>query len=164
MSYEIHRAKSPQNLRIAVVTISDKRAKGEPDISGDIAEGKLTKTGWEVVREIVPNDKQKIREVVEKYMRDVDVIVTIGGTGITSRDLTIETIRPLLEKELPGFGEMLRHLGYQKIGTPALLSRALAGARDGKLIFCLPGAPNAVAIGLDLILPDLPHLLKHARE
>jgi molybdenum cofactor biosynthesis protein B len=166
MSFEEHRAAAPARLKIAVVTISDKRAKGEgEDISGRILEEGLKEKGHTVERYLLPNDSQKIESLIRDLLRsDVDVIITTGGTGISSRDVTIESVKPILQKELPGFGEMLRYLGYQKVGTPALLSRTLAGLAGGKIIFCLPGAPSAVAVALELILPDLPHLVKHARE
>lgn len=166
MSFEEHRATAPSRLKVAVVTISDKRAKGgEEDISGKLLEEGLREKGHTVVRYLLPNDSQGIVNLIKDLIKsDVDAIITTGGTGISSRDVTIESIKPLLEKELPGFGEMLRYLGYQKVGTPALLSRAMAGLAGGKIIFCLPGAPSAVAVGLELILPDLSHLVKHARE
>jgi molybdenum cofactor biosynthesis protein B len=166
MSFREHRATAPARVKVAVVTISDKRVEGrEEDISGKMLEEGLKSEGHTVVRHLLPNDGKKIETLMRELIRgDVDVIVTVGGTGISSRDVTIESIRPLIQKELPGFGEMLRYLGYQKVGTPALLSRALAGFAEGKLIFCLPGAPGAVAVGLELILPDLTHLVRHARE
>jgi molybdenum cofactor biosynthesis protein B len=94
----------------------------------------------------------------------IDAIIITGGTGIARRDVTIETVAPLYEKELPGFGEVLRRVGYDMVGTPALLTRASAGIIKRKPVFCLPGAPNAVEIGMDLILPELGHVVKHARE
>jgi len=167
LNFEKHRAEAPTKLRIAVVTISDKRARGvEEDISGKLLQEGLEKEGFTVSRHLLPNESERIASLVRELLdhQDVDAIITIGGTGISSRDVTIESIRPLLQKELPGFGEMLRHLGYQKVGTPALLSRALAGSAKGKLVFCLPGAPAAVSVALELLLPDLSHLVKHARE
>jgi molybdenum cofactor biosynthesis protein B len=166
MSFEEHRAAAPARVKVAVVTISDKRAEGrEEDVSGRMLEEELRKEGHTVVRYLLPNDSKKIEGLVRELIQgDADVIITVGGTGISSRDVTIESIKPLIQKELPGFGEMLRYLGYQKVGTPALLSRSLAGLAGGKLIFCLPGAPGAVAVGLELIFPDLTHLVKHARE
>lgn len=167
MSFEEHRESAPKELRVAVVTISDKRWKGEgEDLSGKILEEGLRKQGFEVERYLLPNDREEIVSLVRKLAEreDVDAIITTGGTGISSRDVTIESLKSILEKELPGFGEILRYLGYQRVGTPALLSRATAGVYRKKLVFCLPGAPNAVAIGLEVLLPELPHLVKHAKE
>lgn len=95
----------------------------------------------------------------------VDAVVASGGTGITQSDITIEAIRPLFEKELPGFGELLRKISYEKIGSPAVMTRATAGIVKGKAIFCIPGSPQAVETALKhLILPEVGHIVKHARE
>jgi len=94
----------------------------------------------------------------------VDAIITCGGTGINPSDVTIETLEPILEKELPGFGELFRHLSYQEIGSAAVMTRAVAGVAKGKVIFCLPGSPNAAKLCLEkLILPETGHIILHAR-
>jgi len=96
---------------------------------------------------------------------DVDAIVTCGGTGIGPTDVTIETVQPLLEKEILGFGEIFRTLGYEQIGSAVILTRALAGVSRGKVVFCIPGSPQAVSLCLKkLILPEVGHIVKHARE
>jgi len=97
---------------------------------------------------------------------DIDVIVITGGTGLGSRDRTIEAVRPLLEKEIPGFGELFRLLGYQEqVGTAAMLSRATAGSARGRLIISLPGSAAAVGLALErLILPEAAHLLREIRR
>jgi len=95
---------------------------------------------------------------------EIDAIITSGGTGITPSDVTIEAVAPLLEKELPGFGELFRHLTYQDIGSAALMSRAIGGVAKGKAVFCLPGSPHAVKLCLErLILPETAHIVLHAR-
>ncbi|RJS85086.1 molybdenum cofactor biosynthesis protein MoaB, partial [Candidatus Bathyarchaeota archaeon] len=97
--------------------------------------------------------------------RKIDVIITCGGTGISPSDVTIEAVRPLLEKELEGFGELFRLLSYQEIGSAALLTRAVAGVSKGKVIFCIPGSPNSVKLSLEkLVIPEAAHIIKHARE
>jgi molybdenum cofactor biosynthesis protein B len=97
--------------------------------------------------------------------RKTDAIITTGGTGISPTDVTIEAIQPLLDKEIPGFGQLFRTISYEKIGSPAVLTRALAGTVRGKVIFCLPGSPQSVSLALEtLILPEAAHILKHARE
>jgi molybdenum cofactor biosynthesis protein B len=166
-----HRKEAPKHLRIAVLTVSDSRAaamrKGkDKDISGKLIEQRLREAGHTTTRKIVPDEVKQIRASVGKFILDqkTDAVITVGGTGITKRDVTIETLRSLFEKELPGFGEILRHLGYQKVGGPAFLTRATAGLIERKPVFCLPGAPNAVEVAMDLILPELGHLVKHARE
>jgi molybdenum cofactor biosynthesis protein B len=95
----------------------------------------------------------------------VEAVVSLGGTGITISDVTIETVRPMLDKELEGFGEAFRRLSYDQIGTAAILTRSTAGVIGGKAIFCLPGSPNAVETAIKaLILPEIGHILAHARH
>jgi molybdenum cofactor biosynthesis protein B len=97
--------------------------------------------------------------------RKINVIIMSGGTGISPKDVTIEAVQQILEKELPGFGELFRNLSYRTIGSAALMSRALAGVVKGKVIFCLPGSPNSISLALEnLILPEVSHILKHANE
>jgi molybdenum cofactor biosynthesis protein B len=166
-----HRKNAPRHLRVAVLTISDSRAAAlkqgkDEDISGKLIERRLRAAGHSSTRLIVPDDAKQIRAVVRKFIADrkIDAVITAGGTGITSRDVTIEALRPLFEKELPGFGELLRRIGYERVGGPAFLTRATAGLIKRKPVFCLPGAPNAAEVAMDLILPELGHLIKHARE
>jgi molybdenum cofactor biosynthesis protein B len=116
---------------------------------------------------MVPDEKFLIeRSVIEALeSRDVDAIISCGGTGISPKDVTIETIRPFLEKELHGFGEILRKISYEQIGSAAILTRAAAGVSKGKAVFCLPGSPQAVSLALErLILAEAGHIVKHARE
>ena len=95
----------------------------------------------------------------------LDVAIFSGGTGITPTDITIETVTPFFEKTLPGFGEFFRRISYDKVGSAAVLSRAVAGVAKGKAIFCIPGSPDAVKTAVEmLILPEAPHIVKHARE
>ena len=98
--------------------------------------------------------------------KDVDAIIVCGGTGVSLTDVTIETLRPMMIKTLPGFGELFRKLSYDEIGSVALMTRALAGVTDqGKVLFCIPGSPQAVKLVMTkLILPETGHILKHARE
>lgn len=171
MSPAEHRKNAPEDLHVGVLTVSDTRAAAwkegrDEDKSGRIIQDKLDEAGFTSERTIVPDEEEEISESVEGFISDseVDVIVTTGGTGITFRDITVDVIRPLFEIELPGFGESLRRLGYEKVGGPGILTRATAGLIERKPVFCLPGAPNAVDVGMDLILPDLAHIVKHARE
>ena len=118
-----------------------------------------------VSRKLISDDEEMIRlEVLRSlYDEDADVVVLTGGTGLAKRDITFESIMPLLDKQIEGFGELFRAVSYQKIGSPSYLSRALAGTLSGKLIFCLPGSPQAVELALGLILPELSHMVYHTR-
>ena len=142
------------SINIAVVTISDTREL-ENDKSGDTLHNRITQFGHKVtVREIVKDDFNKISDLFKKLLKnkDIDVIISTGGTGLTGRDITPEVMETLFEKTIDGFGEMFRWLSYSKIGTSSLQSRALAGVSNGTYIFCLPGSPSACRDGWDQIL------------
>ncbi len=93
-----------------------------------------------------------------------DAVIFLGGTGLSPRDVTVEAISPLLDKTLDGFGEIFRRLSYDAIGSPAMMTRAVAGVVDTKVVFCLPGSPDASTVGMDLILKELPHAVFIARS
>jgi molybdopterin adenylyltransferase len=155
------RAEAPRAIRCGVITISDTRTP-ETDGSGAAITGALAGQGHEVVRyAVVKDEPAEIVALVRTYIDEgCQVIVTNGGTGIARRDSTFEAIDGLLEKRLPGFGELFRMLSYADIGPAAMLSRATAGTLDDTLIFCLPGSTGAVRLALEkLILPELPHLV-----
>ncbi|MBA7501829.1 Molybdenum cofactor biosynthesis protein B [subsurface metagenome] len=171
MSVIEHRRGAPKHLMIAVLVVSDTRAAAmregrDEDVSGKLIEQSAREVGHETTRSIVPDDSRKIKKAVQEFIADkkIDAVITTGGTGIARRDVTIETLSPLFEKELPGFGEILRRVGYEKVGTAALLTLATAGLIERKPVFCLPGTPNAVEVAMKLILPELGHIIKHARE
>jgi molybdenum cofactor biosynthesis protein B len=169
-----HKAQAPTTLKYAIFTCSTSRynqsKKGEKveDVSGDLIEMSLKNAGNMVVlRGLIPDDSDLIEKSVNKALKspDLDAAIFCGGTGITPSDVTIETVSPFLEKVLPGFGETFRRLSFDQIGSPAVLSRAIAGVAKGKAIFCLPGSPNAARLCVEkLILPEAPHIVKHARE
>ena len=166
-----HREAAPKLLSVAVLVVSDTRARAmregrDEDISGKLVERELQAAGHTTTRLIVPDDAKQIRTAVRKFISDgkIDVVIAVGGTGVTARDVTIETLQPLFDKELPGFGELLRRVGYEKVGGAALLTRSTAGLIKRKPVFCLPGAPNAVEVAMNIIIPELGHLVKHARE
>jgi molybdopterin adenylyltransferase len=165
-----HRADATRfaTLRAAVLTVTDSRTR-ETDASGDRLAAGLSAAGHTVVaRDLLPNDEARVRTLVAGWIArdDIDCIVITGGTGLGSRDRTIEAVRPLLEKEIPGFGELFRLLGYQEqVGTAAMLSRATAGSAGGTLVVSLPGSLAAVELALDrLILPEAAHLLREIRR
>ncbi len=169
-----HKAEAPKTLNFAVITCSTSRYKEYVetgkinDPTGDLIVKTLKSNGHKVtMRKIITDDKEEIQKTVMKILksRKVDVIITSGGTGISSRDVTIEAIQPLFEKELPGFGEIFRVISYQKIGSASILTRSIAGIVRGKAIFCLPGSPDSVSLALkEIILPEIGHIIKHARE
>lgn len=164
MGYQEHQQKvqseGPRVIRCGIVTISDTRTF-ENDTSGDAIRAALSGGGHEIVRyEIVPDEPDQIAALVKELTGSCQVILTNGGTGITRRDSTFEVIDALLEKRLPGFGELFRMLSYDDIGPAAMLSRATAGVYRDTLIFCMPGSTGAVRLALDkLIINELPHLV-----
>lgn len=164
MGYQEHQQKvqeeGPRVIRCGIVTISDTRTF-ENDTSGDAIRAALTGAGHEIIRyEIVPDEPEQIAALVQELTDTCQVILTNGGTGITRRDSTFEVIDALLEKRLPGFGELFRMLSYDDIGPAAMLSRATAGVYQDTLIFCMPGSTGAVRLALDkLIINELSHLV-----
>ncbi len=170
-----HKAEAPARVGFAVVICSSSRyqdlkaRRSVDDSSGDLIVEILRGAGHTVVsREIVPDDTVLIGKYVSRALgsEKVDAIVVCGGTGISPRDVTIEAVRPMLVKTLPGFGELFRKLSFDEVGSAAVLTRALSGVADqGKAVFCIPGSPQAVELVLEkLILPEVGHILKHARE
>ena len=170
-----HKAEAPTSIGFAVVVCSSSRyqnlkeRKSVDDPSGDLIVETLQKAGHTVVlRKLVPDDAVLIGKNVGRALgsEKVDAIIVCGGTGISPKDVTIEAVRPMLVKTLPGFGELFRKLSFDEIGSAAVLTRALAGVADqGKAVFCIPGSPQAVRLVLEkLILPEVGHILKHARE
>ncbi|WP_119389908.1 molybdenum cofactor biosynthesis protein B [Taklimakanibacter lacteus] len=141
-------------VRIAVLTVSDTRTL-ETDKSGDTLAGRIAEAGHKLSdRQIVKDDVRAIRAQVRKWLKrdDVDVIISTGGTGLTGRDVTVEAMRALFEKEMEGFGVAFHMISFQKIGVSTVQSRATAGVAKGKYIFCLPGSPGACRDGWDGIL------------
>jgi molybdopterin adenylyltransferase len=160
-----HRAKAAASVATAVVTVSDTRTPAD-DAGGQCAAELLEKAGHVVVeRRIVKDEPDAIAEALRGLLErdDVRAVVLTGGTGVAPRDVTPESVEPLLERVVPGFGELFRALSYREIGSAALLSRALAGIAAGKPVFALPGSPRAVRLALEgLILPELGHLAAEA--
>lgn len=143
-------------LAIAILTISDSRTLAQ-DTSGQLLVDKLTSAGHQCLeRSLVPDNKYAIRAAVSQWICDdrINVIISTGGTGVTGRDGTPEAIKPLLDKELEGFGEMFRALSYQEIKTSTLQSRAIAGVANSTYIFCLPGSSDACRLGWDLLIAE----------
>ena len=163
--HEHHKQSGPQSLNCAVITISDTRTVDNDEGGGSIAES-LISAGHQVKKKmIIKDDSERIKILLKELIGsgEFDLIITTGGTGIASRDNTIQTLKPLLDKTMEGFGELFRSLSYEEIGARAMLSSSTAGVRGSTLIFCLPGSVNAVKLGMEkLILPDLGHLVWEA--
>ncbi|MEM2272696.1 MAG: MogA/MoaB family molybdenum cofactor biosynthesis protein [Candidatus Bathyarchaeia archaeon] len=169
-----HKAEAPKNLNFAVITCSTSRYKkyvetGKlDDETGDLIIRVLRENGHKVsMRKIVSDDREQIQKAIMRALksRKVDAIITCGGTGLSPRDITIEAIHPLFEKEIPGFGEIFRMLSYREIGSAVVITRATAGVAGGKVIFCLPGSPQSALLALkEIILPEVGHIIKHIRE
>jgi molybdopterin adenylyltransferase len=170
-----HKGHAPKSLNYGIYICSSSRyrqiEKGEPNVSdlgGDTIANLVQADGNKVLfKKIILDDKAMITKSFNESIAktDLDVIIFSGGTGITPTDVTIESVSPLLEKTLPGFGEFFRRLSFDEIGGAAVLSRAVAGVTSGKAVFCIPGSPNAVKTAVEkLILSEAPHIVKHARE
>ena len=161
-SVDQHRAAAPDAVKCAVLTVSDTRTACT-DGSGSLINSLLTAQGHVVVDyNIVPDEPGRIRETLETWTgrSDIQAVITNGGTGVAARDTTYDVIAALLEKRLDGFGELFRMLSYDEIGAAAMMSRAVAGVRQGKLVVALPGSTNAVRLAMQkLILPELGHLI-----
>lgn len=168
MGVERHRrAAAEGSVGVAIVTVSDSRDattdRGGPRLAELVEAGEHRVVDRRMVRDDEASIRATVRELVEAP--DVDVVLVTGGTGVASRDVTVEAVRPLFEKELPGFGELFRALSWESIGAAAMLSRATAGVADGRAIFLLPGSPAALDLAMEqLILPELRHLLDQARR
>ena len=163
---EKHRHEAPKKLKLSLITVSssrysEMRSKGKArDESGHIAQRLILRKRHVVVqRTLVDDDSRMIRLHLLRsiYETDSDAVILIGGSGLAERDVTIESVKPLFEKEIEGFGETLRILSYRKIGSAVILTRATAGTISGKVVFCLPGSPDAVRTAMQFILPELPH-------
>tara|TARA_E500000178_G_C17030375_1_gene760273 strand:+ start:95 stop:631 length:537 start_codon:yes stop_codon:yes gene_type:complete len=132
-------------INIAVLTISDSRSFKD-DKSGDVLKEKIEEEGhFCIYREIIKDESNELLSVLNNWTNDnsLDVIITTGGTGLTARDITVDTVETYFDKKIDGFGELFRWISYKKIGTSTIQSRATAGTKNGKYIFCLPGSPSA---------------------
>lgn len=158
MAVDEHKARAPAKVVCGVVTVSDSRTEATDD-SGQLVRKLLTEGGHEVPFYAIVNDEAPaILAAVEDAVGRCDVVVTNGGTGLSPRDVTIETLEPTFDKVLAGFGELFRMLSWREIGSAAMMSRALAGTYRGKLVFCLPGSPEACKLAVtSLILPEIGH-------
>jgi molybdenum cofactor biosynthesis protein B len=169
--HEAHRSRGKHELSFYITTVSSGRfakMKGGStyaDESGDLAEKIIRENAHKVLhRNLIADDPSMLNSSVNKFLRSAaDVLVLTGGTGISPTDVTVDIVRPLFEKELVGFGEMLRSLSFKKIGSAAMMTRSTAGIVKGKLILCLPGSPDGVETALLNFISEFPHVVSVAR-
>lgn len=158
-----HKEHAPHHVSCMVITCSDTRTS-ETDTSGRLIMRLLKEQGHEVVEyHLVPDEPASIKAIIEAGAGNaaVQAIIINGGTGISRRDSTFETVVALLEKKLDGFGELFRYLSYKDIGSSAIMSRAIAGVYRGRIIFSTPGSESAVRLAMEkLILPELGHMVR----
>ncbi len=172
--HELHKASAPHSVGIFILTCSTSKFKQTKagtkpdDTSGDIIEHLASNAGHTIQgRKLISDSKPMITKTAKQALRTrgVDALIITGGTGLSPRDVTVESISPLVDREIPGFGELFRKLSFDTIGSAALLSRAFAGTSTGKAVFCLPGSPDAVQTAMEkLILPELGHIIRITRE
>ncbi|PFP27808.1 molybdenum cofactor biosynthesis protein [Bacillus sp. AFS073361] len=168
MSTQEHKKAAPRKVNCKVITVSDTRTK-ETDKSGKLMMELLEHAGHKIVDYVIVKDEaEPIQDEIVKGcgMEEIDVIITNGGTGIAKRDVTIETVEKLLDKEIVGFGEIFRMLSFQEdIGSAAILSRAIAGVVKNKAVFSTPGSTGAVKLAMNkLILPELGHVVREIQK
>jgi len=160
---EEHKAQAPRSVGCFVLTISDTKTP-ETDTSGALIRELLSGAGHRVVGSaIVRDEPADVQRVIREAVADpaAQAVILTGGTGITSRDATFEAVEALLDKRLPGFGELFRMLSYQEIGPAAMLSRAQMGVYQRRIVVSLPGSPNACRLALEkLLIPELGHLVR----
>ncbi|KZX10083.1 MogA/MoaB family molybdenum cofactor biosynthesis protein [Methanobrevibacter filiformis] len=165
-----HKKHAPKNILCGVITLSDTKSKeyenGENnDISGQYLVEKLNEKNTVNSYKIIPDNKiLLVNTINDMIAKNIDIIFTTGGTGIGSRDITIETLENIFEKKIVGFGELFRLKTYEELGAISILSRATAGVYKKTVILALPGSPNAVKLGLSLVIDELGHLTKHLKE
>jgi molybdenum cofactor biosynthesis protein B len=153
----------PIEIKAAVITVSTTRTENT-DTSGQLIRDLLGAAGIPVISYgIVPDTIGEIRGALVTALHEANCVIINGGTGLTHDDCTIEAVAPLLEKRIDGFGELFRLKSYEEIGTPAILSRALAGVCQHGVVFCIPGSNAAVLLATEtLIIPEIRHILTHA--
>lgn len=164
-STQQHRAEAPDSVCVSVLVVSDTRTL-DSDKGGLLIEELLEEAGHIVAsRQIVRDDIEALKTATNDALQsEAEVVILTGGSGIGPRDITPEAVRPMLTKELPGFGEVFRVLSFQEVGSATMLSRAFAGVVGRTLIFVLPGSTNAVSLAMKkLILPEIGHLVREVR-
>ena len=167
MSTGKHKAAAPKKVKLGIITVSSTRTI-QDDKSGIWIGKRARKEGHQVVfHRVIPDDAEIISQTVMDTVRDnkPEVILLTGGTGISRKDVTIEAVQPLFEKELTAFGPLFAQLSFEEIDSAALLSRAMAGVFQNTILFCMPGSLQACKLAcMALIFPELGHLVGHVHE
>ncbi len=165
MGYHEHKNLSPVNIKAGILIISDTRSMSS-DESGKLICRLLEENGHQLAGfNLIKNEGESIINAINAFTSDpqLQAVIASGGTGLSKRDITIETVSPLFEKKMEGFGELFRSLSYQEIGTGCIMSRAQAGVYCGKIVICLPGSLKAVKLAMEkIILPELGHMVREA--
>ena len=173
-SHEKHKEKAAgRTFTVAVITVSTSRfqkygSSSSPgsceDESGQIIVDLLAAAGHRATYCLLRDDRLDIETALMEMLEMADAAIVCGGTGLTASDVTIEAIAPMLEKTIPGFGELFRIMSYEEIGTASVLSRAMAGVVEGRAVFAIPGSPNAAKLAVSkIIVPELGHIISHVR-
>lgn len=173
-SHEKHKEKAEgRQYTVAVITIStsrfekygnSKKPEDCEDESGRIIIDLLEKAGHRTTYWLLKDNLLDIETTLIEMLERADAAILCGGTGLTASDVTIEAVSPMLEKTIPGFGELFRLKSYEEIGTASVLTRAMAGAIKGRAVFCIPGSPNAARLAVsEIIAPELGHIVSHIR-
>lgn len=167
MGTKTHKAGAPKKINIAIITVSSTRSLTN-DKSGRWIGKRAKKEGHEVVaHQVVPDEAETITQTIQEIINkdEARVVLLTGGTGISSKDVTVEAVRPLFTKELTAFGPLFAQLSFEQIDSAALLSRATAGLVGETILFCIPGSLKACKLACKaLIFPELGHLVKHVHE
>ncbi len=162
-----HRAAAPNSLNLAMLTVSDTRTI-ETDTSGALIVSMAEAAGHRIAeRVILPDEPERMTPLIRDYAArdDLHAVLITGGTGISPRDQTYETVNALLTKPLPGYGELFRMLSFAEIGPACLLSRAVGGLIGRQVVLVMPGSRAAVELAMSrIILPELPHIVREARK
>lgn len=160
-----HQEEASNEISCGLITLSDSRKSEKLDLSGKYIAEEIEAKYTLKSRKLIPDEKEDLINAIEDMIGEkIDVILTNGGTGLASRDITVETVESLFEKKIDGFGELFRAKSFEEIGSAALLSRATAGVYKKTIIFSMPGSPNAVKTALSLIIEELPHFVHHIKS
>ena len=162
---KLHQKESSKDIKCGLITLSDSRKSEKLDLSGKYIADEIEARYSLKSRSLIPDEKEELIDSIEAMVSEgIDVILTNGGTGLDTRDITVETVESLFDKKIDGFGELFRSKSFEEIGSAALLSRATAGIYKKTIIFSMPGSPNAVKTALSLIIDELPHFVHHVKK